>query len=143
MQTLTLTPTTPSIIFQLNAPDSFVRISTVSLAQEDTNKTHWAQLSTMIQLRGKLLCKASKNNVINSPALLEKTFPIHLFIDPNQTQPVFEINKTINNQIIIDDLKTASDYYTHLIIECIEMQTINENYAVQLVVEQFNAHHSY
>lgn len=66
----------------------------------------------------------------------ELSFPIYLFIDPNHSQPVFELNKLVNKQIFWRDFDVQKISKIDVKIELMELQEITEVYYLKFEISK-------
>ena len=114
--------------FELHSKDSYLLIKSVSVLLEDNNNIGWIQLLPIIQLQAELKYNVYKDNNDRFSDERMKQFPIDLILDIHQTEPVFNINEQIKNDIFYIGLNDEEKHYSNIKIEVIEIKenTVSE-----------------
>ena len=122
-----------SKIFHFTSTEFHLYIIKASLVVELEN-SNWQQIIP------KLAVKLSVHYQITDATSIERaeelSFPIYLFIDPNHVQPVFELNKLVDNQIFERHFDNEKISNIDVKIELMELQEINEVYYLMFEISK-------
>lgn len=121
--------------FGLNSKNSYLLIKSVSLLLEKNSNLSWTQLIPTIQLKAELRYIVYKDNLDRFSDERMKQQPIHLIVDVNQTQPIFNINQQLRNDILKIGWNSDDKFYSTIKIELIEDYEITENYSLEFIYE--------
>ena len=99
----------------------------------ESETIHWQQLIPKLEI--KLFVRYHIIDPTSIERAEESSFPIHLFIDPNQAQPVFQLNKLVDKQIFGSDFDFEKKGYVDVKIEVMELEKINELYYLQFEIQ--------
>jgi len=109
--------------FEFSSADFKLNILSVKLLVD--SHVEWQRLLSKFQIRVYVLCQD-----------LEYSGPIHLFIDSNNIEPLFLVNKLINKHVFESSIQLDSLSNIIVKIELIENQTIVEPFALRFEVNQ-------
>lgn len=137
MESFTLDSNNKVKEFEFNSKDSYLMIKSVSLLLEENNYINWTQLLPIIQLKAKLKYIVYKDNNDRFSDERRKQFPINLILDINQTEPIFNINQQIKNDILKIGWNDNERHYSAIKIELTESHEIKEDYSLQFTVEKY------
>ncbi|PJE47068.1 MAG: hypothetical protein CUR34_05945 [Sediminibacterium sp.] len=104
--------------FEFSSADFKLNILSVKLLVD--SQIDWQRLLSKFQIRVYVLCQD-----------LEYSVPIHLFIDPNNIEPLFLINKLVDRHVFESDISLDSLSKIIVKIELREKQTIVEPFALR------------
>jgi hypothetical protein len=116
--------------FEFNNDDFKLEIISATLVVEST--INWAQLLPQFELWVHLIGNSTDFNVA-IPAVQYST-PLNLFIEPYTKNPIFQLNKLIDKQILGSNINLTNVNIFIVKIELIEKATINDTYALQLEI---------
>ena len=132
-ETFILNKKSSSQTFHFTSTEFHLFISKVSLVVESENN-NWQQIIP------KLAVKLYVNYQIIDATSIEReeelSFPIYLFIDPNHVQPVFELNKLVDQQIFKSEFDNEKISTIDIKIELMELQEINELYYLNFEISK-------
>ena len=129
----TLNKQMPFKRFEFRQTEFHLYVNRVSLVVGSEN-INWQQLITQLEIK----LHVSYNNINTAPfaEAAAISFPIHLFITPNQIQPFFQLNKLIDKQVFGSDFNFDNIDHLNVTIELIEKQLINESYNLQVEIKR-------
>lgn len=132
-ETYTLNKQNPFKHFEFRQTDFHLYVNSVSLLGYSEN-INWQQLITQLEIK----LHITYNNVNTAPfaEAAAISFPIHLFITPNQIQPVFQLNKLIDKQVFGSDFNFDNIDKFNVTIELIEKRLVNESYNLQVEIKR-------
>jgi hypothetical protein len=104
--------------FEFNSADFKLNIVSVKLLVD--SHVEWQRLLSKFQIRVYVLCQD-----------LEYSGPIHLFIDPNNIEPLFLVNMLIDKNVFESGIPLVSLNNVIVKIELREKLTIDEPFALR------------
>ena len=115
MNTFKLDTNTKTKEFTFCSESAFLKLVRVTLILEDNSNIDWVTLASNVKLNVIL------RNIVHQDQQIvdERTdeFPLNLHLDPNQVQPVFILNQTIQTKKFTIGLSEKEHFYTDLIFE--------------------------
>jgi len=133
MKTFSLDNTNAQISFKLNAIDSYIHINTIALITFGSTNKEWIKILPKLELTAELkyfVCADSNDIPIDI-----RSFSIPIKIDPVQFQPIFNINRIIQNESFTIGNNPEKRSYSILKLELKETGTISEKYEIRLEVK--------
>jgi hypothetical protein len=120
----------------MSSGESHLLIRRITLIIDDPFKNHWATIIASIQLSSEL--KYMVNSDLEGRFLDERTLQssIDLSINPNQIQPVFEVNHLIHNENFTLGNNPETKFYTRLTLDLKEISQIAAQYKLMLEVQK-------
>lgn len=109
--------------FEFCSADFKLNILSVKLLVD--SQIEWQRLLSKFQIRVYVLCRD-----------LEYSGPIHLFIDPNNIEPLFLVNKLIDKNVFERGIPLDSLSNIFVKIELRENQTIDEPFTLRFEVNK-------
>ena len=109
--------------FEFSSADFKLNILSVKLLVD--SQIDWQRLLSKFQIRVYVLCQD-----------LEYSGPIHLFIDPNNIEPLFLVNKLIDKHVFESSIQLDSLSNIIVKIELRENQEIVEPFALRFEVNK-------
>jgi len=100
--------------FEYRLPDFKLQIMNAELVVPEG--VNWQELLPKIEIRVHVI----------ADELLQYSAPIHLFINTYSTQPIFELNKVIDNRVFDGDTDLSAINTVVVKLELIQLQTISE-----------------
>lgn len=122
-----------TIEFQLNSIESYLHIDTITLTNFGSIGNEWINILPKLTLTAELKYMVYADSNIYLPDTRSVCIPIT--IDPNQWQPVFKINRTIQNQLLTIGINPEKKCYSTLKLELKETATIYEKYKLKFEVK--------
>jgi hypothetical protein len=119
--------------FHFTYTEFHLYIIKVNLVVESEN-SNWQQI--IPKLAVKLYVHYQITDATSIERAEELSFPIYLFIDPNHVQPVFQLNKLVDNQIFGGDFDFEKISNIDVKIELMELQEINELYYLKFEISK-------
>jgi hypothetical protein len=119
--------------FHFTSTEFHLYIIKVNLVVESEN-SNWQQI--IPKLAVKLYVNYQITDATSIEQAEELSFPIYLFIDPNHVQPVFELNKLVDNQIFEHHFDNEKISNIDVKIELMELQEINEVYYLKFEISK-------
>jgi hypothetical protein len=121
-----------TIEFHLNSIESYLHIDTITLANFGSIGNEWINIFPKLSLTAELRYWVfADSKGINTDI---RTFCIPITFDPIQSQPVFKINRTIQNQLLTIGINPEKKCYSTLKLELKETETIYEKYELKFEV---------
>jgi len=120
-------------IFHFTSTEFHLYIIKANLVVELEN-SNWQQIIPKLAL--KLYVNYQITDATSIERAEELSFPIYLFIDPNHVQPVFELNKLVDNQIFEHHFDNEKISNINVKIELMELQEINEVYYLKFEISK-------
>jgi len=133
MNTFSLDSKNSTIEFHLNSIESYLHIDTITLSNYGSIGNEWINILPKLTLTAELKYLVYADSNIYLPDIRSAFFPIT--IDPNQSQPVFKINRTIQNQLLTIGINPEKKCYSTLKLELKETETIYEKYKLKFEVK--------
>lgn len=121
-----------TIEFQLNSIESYLHIDTITLTNFGNIGNEWINILPKLTLTAELKYLVYADSNIYLPDTRLVCIPIS--IDPNQSQPVFKINRTIQNQLLTIGINPEKKCYSTLKLQIKETGTIYEKYELRFEV---------
>lgn len=121
-----------TIEFQLNSIESYLHIDTITLTNFGSIGNEWINILPKLTLTAELKYMVYADSNIYLPDTRLVCIPIS--IDPNQSQPVFKINRTIQNQPLTIGINPEKKCYSTLKLQIKETGTIYEKYELRFEV---------
>ena len=118
--------------FHVRSSDFYFYLNNIQLIFNDEN-IDWQEFIANIEIRLHIYY----NTVDLAPEQTGSiSFPIHLFIDPHQVQPFFELNKLVDRRVFGNNMDVEKLEKLKIKIELIEKQIINLHYRLQFEIER-------
>jgi len=133
MNTFSLDSKNSTIEFHLNSIESYLHIDTITLSNYGSIGNEWINILPKLTLTANLKYLVYADSNIYIPDTRSVCIPIT--IDPNQSQPVFKINRTIQNQLLTIGINPEKKCYSTLKLELKETETIYEKYKLKFEVK--------
>ena len=133
MNTFSLDNTNAQISFKLNAIESYLHIDTITLSNFGSIGNEWINILPKLTLTAELKYLVYADSNIYLPDTRSVCIPIT--IEPNQSQPFFKINRTIQNQLLTIGINPEKKCYSTLKLELKETSTIYEKYKLKFEVK--------
>jgi hypothetical protein len=102
--------------FEYRLPDFQLQIMSAELVVPEG--VNWQVLLPKIEIRVHVI----------ADELLQYSGPIHLFHNPYNSQPFFELNKVIDNRVFEDGIDLSAINTVVVKLELIQLQTISEEF---------------
>lgn len=133
MNTFSLDNTNAQISFKLNAIESYIHIYTIALITFGSTNKEWINIYPKLELTAELkyFVYADSNDI----QIDIRSFSIPITIDPAQSQPIFNINRTIQNESFTIGNNPEKKSYSTLKLELKETEAISEKYELRLEVK--------
>jgi len=106
-------------------------INTISLIQDKAND-NWQLLISKLEV--KVNIKITLLDSLNKEYTYSVNYPIHLFFDPYDVNPVFEVNKLVNIEALPVEYIIGKILSVTIKIELLERENINEEYYLQFQI---------
>lgn len=126
MSTFSLDRENSTIEFQLSSIESYLHIDTITLTNFGSLGNEWINILPKLTLTAELKYLVYADS--NIPLPDKRSFCIPITIDPNQSQPVFKINRIIQNQLLTIGINPEKKRYSTLKLELKETETIIDKY---------------
>lgn len=128
----------PEIEFNLNSKDSYLLIHSVFVKSQENFENEWTNFISKVKLTAELRYVVYDDQQGCLIDVRGKQFPIHLFTDPYQVQPVFQLNKLIKNETLTLGVNTEKKFYRTLRLELQDFENLDEDYSLEFNIEKFN-----
>lgn len=132
MNTFSLNSRNSQIEFRLNSIDSYLYIDTITLINFNEISNEWINILSKVELKAELKYLVYSDS--NGPYLDIRSSDIPIYFDPAQSQPVFKINRTIQNQLLTIGINSETKFYSTLKLELKETGIIPETYELRFEV---------
>ena len=114
--------------FTFSSSTSSNRLSRVSISTDSNSNLDWIALVSKLKLKVTLRYIVSQTKEFIDDRIEE--FPIHLQIELNQKQPVFNLNKTISTKTFLIGCSDKEHFYSDLIIDLEIVENTKENFSL-------------
>ena len=138
MLSFSLSKNRPVKTFIFNGPDSFLCIKKIAVI---TNSVQDISLSSIIscfklvyELSG-IVYKTPEGRVIDDR---KKSSPITMAVHPYQTQPIFELDKQINNELYTVGWAEEQMCYKTLKLELLPIGPIKSDFELKFYIEPYD-----
>ncbi len=132
MKLFTLNQSNPFIEFILKSKESYITIKSIHLQYKGKDTTQWMEDFSKIKLLVTHQYLVNATELFVDERTLENT--ILLFPEINQSQPILNLNETINNDVLKIGCNPSEKFYTSLKLE---IQHIYETFDVLLDIDLF------
>jgi len=132
MKNFSLGSKNSTIEFHLNSVDSYLHIDTITLTNFGSIGNEWTNILPKLELKADLKYLVYADSIDISTDI--RSFCIPLKIDPIQSQPVFKINRTIENKMLTIGINPKKKCYSTLKLEIKETAIISEKYELRFEV---------
>ena len=122
----------PFIEFILNSKESYITIKSIHLQYKENDNLKWVEDFSKMKLFVTHHYFVYDNESFVDERTLENT--ILLFPEINQSQPILNLNETINNDVLKIGWNPSEKFYTSLKLE---IQHIYETFDVLLDIDLF------
>ena len=133
MNTFSLDSKNSQISFKLNAIESYIHINTIALITFGSTNNEWINIYPKLELTAELKYFVYTDS--NDKQIDIRSFSIPITIDPAQSQPIFNINRTIQNESFTIGNNPEKKSYSTLKLELKETGAISEKYELRLEVK--------
>jgi hypothetical protein len=135
MSTFSIDSKNSTIEFHLNSVNSYLHINTITLANLGSIGNEWTNILPKLELKAdlKYLVYADSKDIHTDI----RSFCIPITIDPIQSQPVFKINRIIENQLLTIGINPEKKCYSTLKLELKETAIISEKYELRFEVNLY------
>jgi hypothetical protein len=125
----------PSTVFSLNSPESYLHIRKITVVSNSIATQSITTAISSLQISYELqhtVYNEEKNQYVDDRI---KSSAIHIDVDPNQTQPVFEMNLKIQNEKLQLGKNEESKWFSNLKIEFRNSNAMQEEIQLLFDVE--------
>ncbi len=137
MEQIKLNKEIPEIEFKLNSADSYILIHSVFVTSQKNFKNGWTNFISQVKLTAELRYVVFDDQQGCFIDERKKQFPIHLLTDPNQVEPVFQLNKLIKNETFTLGINPEIKFYKTLKLELIDFENIEAEYTLELNIKKY------
>ena len=137
MEQIKLNKENPEIEFKLKSNDSYLLIHSVFITSQKNFENEWTNFILKVKLTAELrhvVFVDPEGRFIDDRI---KQFPIHMLVDPYQVQPIFQLNKLINNETIKIGINTDLKFYRTLKLELKDYEYLDSNHTLEFNIEKF------
>lgn len=138
MEQIKLNKENPEMEFKLNSKDSYLLIHSVFVTSQKNFENEWTNFISKVKLTAELRYVVFDDQQGRLIDERRKQFPIQLLTDPNQVQPVFQLNKLIKNETLTLGINPERKFYRTLKLELQDVESLNEDYSLEFNIEKFN-----
>ncbi|MBU3744726.1 MAG: hypothetical protein FGM61_09335 [Sediminibacterium sp.] len=138
MEKIKLNKANTEIEFKLNSDDSHLLIHSVLVTSHKNFENEWTNFISKVKLTGELRYVVFDDQQGGFIDERSKQFPIHLVTDPYQVQPVFQVNKLIQNETLTLGIHAERKFYPTLKLELQAVEHLDEFYTLAFNIEKFN-----
>lgn len=131
MNTFSLDSKNSQIAFKLQTIDSYLHIDTITLISSGGTGNEWIKILSKLALSAELKYLVYSDNGLYPDT---RSIYIPITIEPSQLKPIFKINRTIKNQPLTIGINTEKKFYSTLMLELKEIETISEKYELKFEV---------
>ena len=138
MEQIKLNKENPEMEFKLNSKDSYLLIKSVFVTSQKNFENEWTNFISKVKLTAELryvVFDGQQGCLIDER---RKQFPIQLLTNPNQVQPVFQLNKLIKNETLTLGINPDRKFYRTLKLELQDVESLDEDYSLEFNIEKFN-----
>lgn len=118
--------------FHVGSSDFYFYLNNVQLLLSDEN-IDWQEFIAKVEIKIHIYYNTVELATEQTGAI---SFPIHLFIEPHQVQPFFELNKLVDRRVFGNYMDVEKLEKLKIKIELIEKQIINLHYRLQFEIER-------
>jgi len=133
MNTFFLNNINSTIEFRLNSIESYLFIDTIALITFGSTNNEWINILPKLQLTAELKYFVYEDSNFIYPD--SRSIFIPITIDPAQSQPVFKINRAIQNESLTFGINTEKKKYSILKLMLKEVNPITEKYELKFDVK--------
>lgn len=123
--------------FQLNSEDSCLLIQSAYVTSSKNIENQWRHFISKVKLIAGLKYVVFVDQEGRFIDERKEQFPIHLLTDLYQVQPVFQLNKLIQNQTFTLGVNPVRKFYNVLKLELRDVENLDENYTLEFTIEKF------
>jgi hypothetical protein len=137
LNTFTLNKYKPKIEFKLNSKESYLLIKSVCVTSKNDFDNQWVNFISKVTLIAELkyiVYVDLQGRFIDDRT---KEFPINLFPDLHQVQPLIYLNKLIKNETLKIGWNPEVKFYQTLKLELQEIDELDDDYSLTFDVELF------
>lgn len=116
--------------FEFSNANFKLEINSATLVTDPT--INWVQLLQQLDIWVNVIGYSTLDNAVIQS--VKHSSQLHLYIDPNSTRPIFELEKLIDKQVFGSNINLDGVNRFIVEIELKEQQSINETYALQLEI---------
>jgi hypothetical protein len=138
LEQIKLNKENPEIEFKLNSKDSYLLIHSVLVTTQKNFENEWTNFILKVKLTAELRYVVFDDQQGRLIDERRKQFPIQLLTDPNQVQPVFQLNKLIKNETLTLGINPEPKFYRTLKMELQDVENLDEDYSLEFNIEKFN-----
>jgi hypothetical protein len=138
LEQIKLNKENPEMEFKLNSKDSYLLIHSVFVTSQKNFENEWTNFISKVKLTAELRYVVFDDQQGRLIDERRKQFPIQLLTDPNQVQPVFQLNKLIKNETLTLGINPERKFYRTLKLELQDVESLNEDYSLEFNIEKFN-----
>ena len=128
----------PEIEFKLNSEDSYLLIHSVFVTSQKNFENEWTNFISKVKLTAELkyiVFDDPQQRFINER---KNQFPIYLLVDPNQVQPISQLNKLIKNETFTLGINPELKFYRTLKLELQDFNKLDDDYTLEFNIQKFN-----
>ena len=137
MEQIKLNKENPELEFKLNSEDSSLLIHSAFVTSQKNFENEWTNFISKVKLTAELRYVVFDDQQGLLIDERRKQFPIQLLTNPNQVQPVFQLNKLIKNETLTLDINPERKFYRTLKLELQDVENLDEDYSLEFNIEKF------
>ncbi len=122
--------------FNLLSKDSYLKINSIFILTNDKKNFTWSEIANSIQITAELKYVVYIDPQGRFVDDRIKRIPIYLFTEPNQKQPIYNINRQIKNETFTVGINPEKKFYSFLTLKLNE--NINEQYSLRFIIEKYD-----
>ena len=138
MEQIKLNKENPELEFKLNSEDSYLLIHSAFVTTQNNFENEWTNFISKVKLTAELRYVVFDDQQGRLIDERRTQFPIQLLTNPNQVQPVFQLNKLIKNETLTLGINPEPKLYRTLKLELQDVESLNEDYSLEFNIEKFN-----
>ena len=137
MEQIKLSKEYPEIEFELNSEDSYLMIESFYVTSSFNTDNHWTHFISTVKLTAELKYFVFDDQQRRFIDERKHQFPIHLMVDRNQVQPIFQLKTLIRNETFRIGINPDLKFYSVLKLEIKDYECLDSDHTLVFSIEKF------